>query len=60
LEEAALCGDDVAIVELVAQLSSELAQFGIHMTALANEYQFEKIINLIQGNFPSGIPPLDL
>ncbi|MEG4401470.1 MULTISPECIES: PAS domain S-box protein [unclassified Microcoleus] len=60
LEDAALCGDDVAIVELVAQLSSELAQFGTHLTELANQYQFEKIINLIQGNFPSGIPPLDL
>ncbi|MEG4962616.1 PAS domain S-box protein [Microcoleus sp. K4-B3] len=60
LEDAALCGDDVAIVELVAQLSSELAQFGTHLTELANQYQFEKIINVIQGNFPSGIPPLDL
>ncbi|MEG4406216.1 PAS domain S-box protein [Microcoleus sp. MON2_D5] len=60
LEDAALCGDDVAIVELVAQLSSDLAQFGTHLTELANQYQFEKIINLIQGNFPSGIPPLDL
>ncbi|MEG4516107.1 MULTISPECIES: PAS domain S-box protein [unclassified Microcoleus] len=60
LEDAALCGDDVAIIELVAQLSSELAQFGTHLTELANQYQFEKIINLIQGNFPSGIPPLDL
>ncbi|MEG4036573.1 PAS domain S-box protein [Microcoleus sp. S36b_A4] len=60
LEDAALCGDDVAIVELVAQLSSELTQFGTHLTELANQYQFEKIINLIRGNFPSGIPPLDL
>ncbi|MEG3980587.1 PAS domain S-box protein [Microcoleus sp. T3B2] len=60
LEDAALCGDDVAIVELVAQLSSNLAQLGIHLTELAHQYQFEKILNLIQGNFPSGIPPLDL
>lgn len=60
LEDAALCGDDVAIIELVAQLSSDLAQFGTHLTELANQYQFEKIINLIQGNFPSVIPPLDL
>ncbi|MEG4420246.1 PAS domain S-box protein [Microcoleus sp. LAD1_D5] len=60
LEDAALCGDDVAIVELVAQLSSDLAQFGIHLTELANQYQFEKILNLIQRNFPSGIRPLDL
>ncbi|MEG4069514.1 PAS domain S-box protein [Microcoleus sp. Pol11C2] len=60
LEDAALCGDDVAIVELVAQLSSDLAQFGTHLTELANQYQFEKILNLIQGNFPSVIPPLDL
>jgi PAS domain S-box-containing protein len=60
LEDAALCGNDLAIVELVAQLSSEFAQFGTHLTELANQYQFEKILNLIQGNFPSGIPPLDL
>jgi hypothetical protein len=60
LEDAALCGNDLAIVELVAQLSSEFAQFGTHLTELANQYQFEKILNLIQDNFPSGIPPLDL
>jgi CheY-like chemotaxis protein len=60
LEDAALCGNDLAIVELVAQLSSELDQFGTNLTELANQYQFEKILNLIQGNFPSGIPPLDL
>ena len=60
LEDAALCGNDLAIFELVAQLSSELAEFGTHLTELANQYQFEKILNLIQGNFPSGIPPLDL
>ncbi|MEG4275741.1 MULTISPECIES: PAS domain S-box protein [unclassified Microcoleus] len=60
LEDAALCGDDFAIVELVAQLSSDLGQLGIYLTELANQYQFEKIINLIQGNFPSEIPPLDL
>jgi CheY-like chemotaxis protein len=60
LEEAALCGDDVAIVGLVAQLSSDLAQLGTYLTELANQYQFEKILNLIQEHFPSGIPPLDL
>ncbi|MEG4216259.1 PAS domain S-box protein [Microcoleus sp. Pol14C6] len=60
LEDAALCGDDVAIIELVAQLSSELAQFGTYLTELANQYQFEKILNLIQDHFPIGIPPLDL
>ncbi|MEG4330252.1 hypothetical protein Q5688_33775, partial [Microcoleus sp. herbarium5] len=60
LEDAALCGDDVAIFELVAELSSDLAQLGIYLTELANSYQFEKILNLIQGSFPSGIPPLDL
>ena len=60
LEDAALCGNDLAIFELVDQLSSELAEFGTHLTELANQYQFEKILNLIQGNFPSGIPPLDL
>ncbi|MEG4008919.1 PAS domain S-box protein [Microcoleus sp. Pol11C1] len=60
LEDAALCGDDVAIIELVAQLSSELAQFGTYLTELANQYQFEKILNLIQDHFPIVIPPLDL
>ncbi|MEG5032004.1 PAS domain S-box protein [Microcoleus sp. AT3-D2] len=60
LEDAALCGDDFAIIELVAQLSSELAQFGTYLTELANQYQFEKILNLIQDHFPIGIPPLDL
>jgi PAS domain S-box-containing protein len=48
LEDAALCGNDLAIVELVAQLPSEFAQFGTHLTELANQYQFEKILNLIQ------------
>ncbi|MEG4591465.1 PAS domain S-box protein [Microcoleus sp. F6_B6] len=60
LEDAALCGDDFAIVELVAELSSDLAQLGIYLTELANQYQFEKILNLIQSHFPSGIPPVDL
>ncbi|MEG4915184.1 PAS domain S-box protein [Microcoleus sp. B7-D4] len=60
LQDAALCGDDVAIVELVAQLSSDLAQLGSYVTELANQYQFEKILNLIQGNFQIGISPLEL
>ncbi|MEG4444285.1 PAS domain S-box protein [Microcoleus sp. AT9_B5] len=60
LEDAALCGDDFAIVELVAELSSDLEQLGIYLTELAHQYQFEKILNLIQSHFPSGIPPVDL
>src|SRR6476469_1479257 len=59
LEDAALCGDDIAIVELVAQLSSDLAQLGIYLTELANQYQFEQILNLIKGNFLTEIPPWD-
>ncbi len=59
LEDAALCGDDVAIVGLVAQLSSEFAQFGTHVTELANQYQFEQILNVIKGDFLTEICPLD-
>lgn len=55
LEDAAICGDDVEIVKLVTQLSPEFAQLGTHLTELANQYQFERIIQLIQDNFPTGI-----
>ena len=51
LENAAVCGDDVVIAELVAELSPELSQLGSHVLELANQYQFEEIIKLIQDNF---------
>ncbi|WP_333333388.1 PAS domain S-box protein [Microcoleus sp. BROC3] len=53
LEEDAVCGDDGAIVELVSQLSPELAQLATRLTELANQYQFEQILQLIQGNSPT-------
>ncbi|MBD2180428.1 PAS domain S-box protein [Planktothrix sp. FACHB-1355] len=57
LEDAALCGDDAAIAKLVDLLSPELAQLGTGLMELANQYQFEQIVKLIQGNLPSVIPP---
>ncbi|NQE32705.1 PAS domain S-box protein [Microcoleus asticus] len=53
LEENAVCGDDGAIVELVSQLSPELAQLATRLTELANQYQFEQILQLIHGNSPT-------
>ncbi|MEG4576722.1 PAS domain S-box protein [Microcoleus sp. N3A4] len=53
LEEDAVCGDDGAIVELVSQLSPELAQLATRLTELANQYQFEQILQLIHGNSPT-------
>ncbi|WP_413166709.1 PAS domain S-box protein [Capilliphycus salinus ALCB114379] len=47
LEDAAICGNDLAIAELVEQLSPEFARLGTRLTELANQYQFEKIIDLI-------------
>jgi PAS domain S-box-containing protein len=48
LEDAAICGNDMAIAELVDELSPEFAQLGTRLTELANQYQFEQIVNLIQ------------
>ncbi|MEB3277630.1 MAG: PAS domain S-box protein [Lyngbya sp.] len=49
LEDAAICGNDLAIAELVEELSPEFAQLGTHLRELANQYQFEQILNLIPG-----------
>jgi CheY-like chemotaxis protein len=47
LEYAAVCGDDRAIVDLAAQLPSDLAPLVTHLTALADQFQFEQILTLI-------------
>lgn len=56
LEDAALCGDDAEIAKLVDLLSPELAQLSTGLMELANQYQFEQIVKLIQDNLPSVIP----
>ncbi len=50
LEDAAVCGDDVAIADLTAQLSPEFAQLATRLTEFANQYQFEQILQLIHEN----------
>lgn len=50
LEEATVCGDDVAIVELVAQLPPELTGLTTYLTQLADQYQFERILKFIQSS----------
>lgn len=47
LEDAALCGNDRMITELTKQLPSELTQIADHLTELANQFQFEQILDLI-------------
>ncbi len=47
LEDAAICGNDLAITEFVDQFLDELAPLGTHLKELASQYQFEQILNLI-------------
>jgi len=47
LENAAVCGDDVAIAELLNQLPPTLSKFTTYLNKLANNYQFEEIIQII-------------
>jgi PAS domain S-box-containing protein len=47
MENAAVCGDDVTVTELISQLPSTLSQLSIYLTKLANDYQFEEIIRLL-------------
>lgn len=47
LENAAVCGDDVAIAELLSQLPPTLSKFTTHLNKLADNYQFEQIIQII-------------
>lgn len=51
LEDAALCCDDQAVLELLEQLSPEFAQLAAHLTRLANQYQFEQILKLFRPGF---------
>lgn len=47
LENAAVCGDDVALIELINQLPPSLSQLTNHLTKLVENYQFEQIIQVI-------------
>jgi PAS domain S-box-containing protein len=47
LEQAALCGDDRTVFALVSQLPSDVALLGKQLTELAEQFQFEQIIQLI-------------
>ncbi|HLO48220.1 MAG TPA: PAS domain S-box protein [Kamptonema sp.] len=48
LEDAAICGKDREIAELAAQLPPEMAQLASDLIDLAERYQFEQIIKMIQ------------
>jgi CheY-like chemotaxis protein len=48
MENACVCGDDYHIIELAQQISSSQPQLTIYLTDLANRYQFELILNLLQ------------
>lgn len=52
LEEAAICCDDSTIAALVEQLPPELIQFKADLTDLANQFQFEQILDLLYSQFP--------
>ncbi|MBE9226047.1 PAS domain S-box protein [Phormidium sp. LEGE 05292] len=47
MENSAVCGDDVAVAELIVQLPPMLSKLAIYLTKLANNYQFEEIIQLL-------------
>ena len=53
LETAATCGDDRAIAHLVEQLPAELEPLKEHLTQLAENFQFEQILQLISNTIPS-------
>ncbi|MCT7952169.1 PAS domain S-box protein [Ancylothrix sp. C2] len=55
LEKAAVCGDDVLIIDLVAELSPEFSSLATELVEFANQYQFEEILKLIQDNFPTRV-----
>ncbi|GAB4375819.1 MAG: hypothetical protein Kow00121_22010 [Elainellaceae cyanobacterium] len=52
LEEAATCGNDKAIITLAAQLPPNFTQVMTHLTELANQFQFEQILNLVHRHLP--------
>ncbi|MGA9378845.1 MAG: response regulator, partial [Phormidium sp.] len=47
LENAAICGDDVSVAELITQLPPTLSQLVIYLTKLADNYQFEQMIQVL-------------
>lgn len=55
LDNAARCGNDLAIVELTTQLPPELASLSHYLTDLANKFQFEHIIDWVSHHSPGGI-----
>ncbi|MBD2464816.1 PAS domain S-box protein [Oscillatoria sp. FACHB-1407] len=48
LEKAVVCGDDRAIANLVTQLPPEFAPLATQLVELADKFQFEDILHLIQ------------
>jgi PAS domain S-box-containing protein len=53
LEDAAVCGNDRAIVELASQLPTEFTPFSNQLAELAKKFQFEQIIQLMHHSFSS-------
>jgi len=62
LEEAAVCGNDRAIAHLSTLLPPDQAQLATYLIELANQYQFEQILTLVEplrhqsqaSSFPDG------
>lgn len=50
LEDAAVCGNDYAIVELAGKLPPSLSKFGAYLIELGSKYLFEQILELLQSN----------
>jgi two-component system sensor histidine kinase/response regulator len=46
LEEAVICGDDSAINHLADQLCAHQVEIATHLKDLANQYQFEQILDM--------------
>lgn len=53
LEEAAMCGNDRAILRLTEQLAPEFSAFKERLTALVQQFEFEQILNLLNRPTPS-------
>lgn len=51
LEEAAVLGDDRAIVELTTHLSLKFASVGFYLTELANQFEFEQIVQFLHSRY---------
>lgn len=59
LEEASICGNNRAIAELVNQLPGDDALLGKHLIHLADQFQFEQILDLVQQYVSHSIVHLD-